>query len=189
MAEEEQTKEPTIAETAFRIATDIQRTHVLRGGQGRRCSLSPHKLQSILENIAVVGAHVETSVRAAGFSDRVWYQWMAKGEKELTRVQMAEEAGQVVEVDPLEWPYARLFQVVGEYLARAEISTIGKVRVSKDPRVALEYLRIRYRDKFHTKTEVAADPENPIAPAVHIYVPDNGRGPKRAKPKKDEEEE
>jgi hypothetical protein len=112
---------------------------------------------------------------------------MNRGEKELTRFQMAEEAGEPVEPDPLEWPYAQLFQAVGEYLARAEIATIGKVRVSKDPRVALEYLRIRYRDKFHTKTEVAGDPEHPVGPAVHIYVPDNGRGPKKAKPKKDDE--
>jgi len=157
---------------------------------GRRCVLTAPKLKKFLDTLRS-GCYVETALKYANIVERSFYRWLERGEAEDRRMGEIEAKGEEAQPIESEEPYRLLWQAVGEALSYSEVMCVTKIRMSKDPRVLLEFLRLRYRDRYHTKhkEEIAGDPENPIQHAVRIYVPDNGRGPKPTKGAKPDETE
>lgn len=125
------------------------------------------------------GYYVEDAIIAAGLSTQWFYKWQALADAEILSAQkLAEENG---EDDYRDFISDELKPAVDfvELIRRSQSAIIiaNAARIKKaNP---LEY-NARVRPEQWGKRDrvlLGNDPENPMQTTVHVYLPDNGRGP------------
>lgn len=148
----------------------------------------PEKRKRVL--LYVSGCYyIEDAIIASGLSTQWWYKWQAIAEKEIERAQvLAEEEGSD---DFKEYVEPELLVAV-EFVeavrkAQSEVVALNAAKIRKSN--PLEYnARVR-PEQWGRKDRMLLgnDPDAPFDTAVRVYLPDNGRGPKR-KPEKEQDE-
>ena len=135
------------------------------------------------------GYYVEDSIIAAGLSSQWWYKWQALAEAEsLIAQKLAEEHGSddyKEFISPDMVVAVEFVEAIKQRQSATIIANAAKIRKTNP----LEY-NARVRPEQWGRRDrmlLGNDPDNPMPEnAVHVYLPDNGRGPVKDEPKPEE---
>lgn len=153
-------------------------------GKARNCPrvFDKPSWPKIRENVLTFvsgGYYVEDSIIAAGLSRQWFYKWQALAEAEILNAQrLADENGSE---DYREFVSDEMKEAVDfvDAIRQRQSATIiacaAKVRRANP----LEYLARTRHEQWGRRDRMllGSDPENPMQTSVHVYLPDNGRGP------------
>lgn len=156
--------------------------HPDRQGVGRYSTLTNDKAVRIVKALKS-GAHDEVACEHAGVPVRTFYNWLDRGQKELDRILAAEETTRdSVETLPAELPYLQLLHAVRLARSAPELGAVESVKRAwqkGDWRAGVAFVERRHRDRWGLRTVLAGDPEAPLQSHVVVFIPDNGRGPRK----------
>ena len=156
----------------------------VKSGKPRNCPrvFDKPSWPKIRENVLtfVSGVYfVEDAIRAAGLSTQWWYKWQAIAEAEIVTAQgLAEVDGSDDYHEHISADLKSAVEFV-EAIRQRQSSTIiacaSKVRRTNP----LEYLARTRHEQWGKRDRMLLgnDPDNPMPSTVHVYLPDNGRGP------------
>jgi hypothetical protein len=137
---------------------------------GRRVRLTPKKIETLLV-VTMGGNYIEVACRFARISVASYYNYEKQAKAARLAIQQEEDGGPAYVPKRNDEPFLLLLESLEYATAHGEV--IAAMELRKDS--PKEFLTHRFRDRWHKKVELLADPEG--GPLVHLIAPDNGRGP------------
>jgi hypothetical protein len=151
--------------------------HATRQGAGRHSALTDPKARKIIEALRR-GCHDDIACEYAGVPARTFYDWIARGEKELERILSVEQATDgAVKPLPSEKPFLQFSQSIKLARSGAELSAVKSVERAwrkGDWHAAIAFVERRHRGRWHRMIE-ADIAVGPLAPSVTVTLPHNFR--------------
>lgn len=126
--------------------------------RGRRTLCTPEIIEEIAKRIAEGSTQKDAAI-LSGVSESVFYRWMTRGRKELTRLEALGVDGIDREfVTPEELPFLELFEMVNRAIPFRKATLLEKIQfASLDPRnwtAAAWLLERLHPDEFGRKTRL-----------------------------------
>jgi hypothetical protein len=152
--------------------------HPTRQGAGRHSALTDAKTRKIVEALRR-GCHDDVACEYAGVPVRTFYDWVARGEKELDRILSAEQVTpRAVKPLPSEKPFLQFSQSIKLARSGAELSAIKSVERAwrkGDWKAGIAFVERRHRGRWHRMIEADIDLNTPTGPSIRVTLPFNHR--------------